>query len=136
MSIYKPLSDETLDAIAAAGFAVYMPTAGMQTYAFYTDGTRIAYLQRGYFGGFDLSSVHVPNRNSGTGFRIAEGLGLSDLTRDKLEQAFVTAPAGASTTDRASVVKWRDMEAFLASRGHVALHPVRAATPITTAQEA
>lgn len=125
MGRYSPIDDATLDEIAAAGYDVYMPSEGMQTYAFYTDGVRIGYIQRDYFGGWSISTVHVPNHETGTGFRVGE---MNAIIPEVLRDAFMHAPSWADSQDRASVVKWKDMDAFLASRNFVALAKVRDGT--------
>ena len=122
MGRYSPIDDATLDAIAAEGVKVYMPEKGMQTYLFYTDGTRIGYLQRGTFGGWSISTVHIPNRESGTGFGMGE---MDEFIPERLKDGFVHAPSWANKPERESVVKWKDMDEFLASRGTVSLKQVR-----------
>ncbi|TXH82287.1 MAG: hypothetical protein E6Q77_06565 [Rhizobium sp.] len=111
---YK-LSDETLDAIAAAGFDVYQnPDKRWQTYALFTDGTRIGYIQNDC-GRLHLSTVHIPCRECGTGFSLRDDP--FALTREGLERAFVTAPNWASGFDRAAVRKWPNLETYM--RGQI-----------------
>lgn len=120
MSRYSPIDDETLDAIANLGFAVYQPTTGQKTYLYYTDGTRIGYLQKGDFGGLSISTVHIPNRTTGTGFQATDAADPAlVLTRSELERGFMHAPSWASSDDRKATHKWADMAAFLKSRGNI-----------------
>ncbi len=124
----RDISSELIDTIAAQGFSVYLPTSGRKTYLFFTDGTRIGYLQTGDFGGLDLSTVHIPNKYSGIGFKITDDSdSISVPTREVLERAFWHAPSWASTADREATIKWRDMKTFLASRTTVPLELVREA---------
>ena len=63
MTRYSPIDADTLDAIAAAGFDVYQPVNGGKTYGYFTDGTRIGYIQRAaYFDCYETSTVHVPTK--------------------------------------------------------------------------
>lgn len=102
------------EAIKAMGYDVYTPQEPYwQTYAFYTDGKRIAYIECDRFGGYKTSTVHVPNKQSGTGFCVDE---CEPLSRELLERAFVHAPNWAKARDRASVVKYTDVGAFFASK--------------------
>lgn len=118
MSRYQPLAAEVLDAIAALGFDVYQnPQPQWRTYLFFTDGTRIGYLQRGDWGGLSLSTVHIPNRTTGTGYRMTDD---SEpplmLTRAALEKAFARGPHWAYASELQTVQKWANMAAFLKSR--------------------
>jgi hypothetical protein len=105
-----PLSVETLDAIAACGFDVFQnPDPKWRSYAFFTDGNHIGYLQHGRFGGLEISTVHIPNPRSGTGF----GMGpVERITRDALFEAFVRAPHWADRDSVAAVRKWPSVEAM------------------------
>lgn len=107
----RTLSDETLDTIAACGFDVFQnPESKWRSYAYFTDGKSIGYLQSGAFGGTcTISTVHIPNPASGTGFGMGE---VAHITREALSMAFVHAPHWA---DRASVVpvrKWPSIESM------------------------
>ncbi len=85
------------------------------SWIYYTDGTRIGYLQNGRLDGISLSTVHIPNTTTGTGFKLDECLGVIDLTAEKLATAFNHSPGWATGRDRDSVRKWRDFAAFKAS---------------------
>lgn len=112
---YYDLSAETLDAIAAAGFDVYQADKPQWlSYAFFTDGARIGYIQNDC-AGLHLSTVNIPCKECGTGFSLRDEP--ISLTREGLERAFIIAPYWASSTDRGAVRKWKDFEAF--QRGHV-----------------
>lgn len=108
------LTPETLDAIAAVGFSVYQsPDSHWRTYAFFTDGRNIGYLENNRLEGLRLSTVHVPNRDSGTGF----GMGpLATITREALSVAFAWAPDWAGQRDRDSVRKFPSVAAFMAGK--------------------
>ena len=94
-----------IEQVKRAGFKVYMrkPT---DTYLYFTDGSRIGYLQTER-GVYSLSSVHVPNSEAGTGFGIDDCMGTID--RASLERAFVIAPHWHRGETPA---KWKNWEAF------------------------
>ncbi len=95
-----------IEAVAAAGFAVYM-RAVTDTYLFFTDGTKIGYLQVGLGGGYSLSTVHIPNKSTGTGFGVADP---NVLDREALEKALIHTPHWVGRDAANTVRKYRDME--------------------------
>lgn len=98
-----------LEIIKAAGYRVFM-RPGADTYCYYTDGTLIGYAQWGR-NDVRVTSVHVPNRNCGTGFAISDTINAATLRAAMT----CTAPHWATGSDRASVKKYRDFDAFLKS---------------------
>lgn len=108
------ISADIIAAVSTAGFSVYMRNE-RDSWLYFTDGNRIGYLENSRGAGIKLVTVHIPNTTTGTGFGIADGLGVADLTRDKLSEALVTAPHWASSRDVASVSKWPNFEALKAS---------------------
>lgn len=101
-----------IDAVAAAGFDVYMRDL-KDTWLLFTDGQNIGYLQAPRGDGWSISTVHMPNSTTGTGFQIDRYLATFD--RASLARAFVHAPRWASGRDVASVRKYRDIEHYRAS---------------------
>lgn len=126
----REIEPEVLDAIAQLGFDVYQAVPAYQgmrrSYLFFTDGQHIGYLQTGEAGGLELSTVHIPNRTTGTGFKMGEA---KELTREVLETAFLNAPGWAYGRDRASVCKWPSVEAWLQSAPPLRYERVREAKP-------
>lgn len=106
-----PYRKEVLDRIRAAGFKVYMRVPARDTWALFTDGKRIGYVQWSRFDGIKLTTAHVPNRQTGTGFQVTL-IGPDPLSKGNLEAAFAHAPGWADSRDRESVVKWRDWDHF------------------------
>lgn len=97
-----------LDLIKAAGFRVFVRDQQRPTYCFFTDGTRIGYAQWSSMRD-SVSSVHKPNRLTGTGFAIAD-----EITVKSLNAAISChAPHWASDSERASVVKYADWNAYV-----------------------
>jgi hypothetical protein len=102
-----------IDAAAAAGFDVYMRDL-RDTWLIFTDPDtgRIGYLQAPRGDGYSLSTVHMPNTTTGTGFQVDRYL--SSFDRKSLQRAFLT-PDWASGRDRDSVRKYRDIEHYRAA---------------------
>lgn len=111
-----------IDAVAAAGFDVYMRDP-RDTYLLFTDGKNIGYLQDDRLAGYCISTVHMPNTTTGTGFQIERHV--SGFTPEMLRRAFATAPSWAAQREfrfpfygdvqYGSVRKYRDMEHYLCS---------------------
>lgn len=96
-----------INTIKAQGYRVFVRDDN-PTYCFFTDGTRIGYAQ---WGGYrqSVSSVHMPNKTTGTGFGVAD-----EITPTTLAAALNRPyPHWASAADRASVKKYADMDAYL-----------------------
>lgn len=120
------ITPRIIERIREAGFTAYMRDRD-DTYLYFTDGTRIGYLQNNRWSGLSLTTVHVPNTTTGTGFGVAEHLSEEDLTREVLERAFAFTPAWAPTRDLASRRKWKDFAEFQrSSTFNAAYKPVEA----------
>ena len=102
---------EIIQAITDAGFDVYMRDL-KDTYCDFTDGQNIGYLQEGRFGGVDLSTVHIPNRASGTGYSVEQDVDIARIDAEMLSRTF-EAPDWARNRDAAVTRKWPSLEAFL-----------------------
>ena len=99
-----------IERVQSCGFDVYMRDVS-DTYLFFTDGTNIGYLQHREMDGFSLSTVHIPNTTSGTGFVVARFM--ADITCRELAECFVRCPSDFMGQGLAkSVVKWRDWDHF------------------------
>jgi len=96
----SPEMQEMIDAIKAKGLAVYGPKE-LTTYVWFTDGTHIGYCQCSQYSRTTYTTVHMPNRISGTGFEA-----------DSVEEALSFAPSWVHTSDRNSVIKYLDFEHF------------------------
>lgn len=100
------ITQNILDLIKQAGFQVHMRHVN-DNWCYYTDGTQIGYLQQDRLGVVSISTVHKPNSITGTGFSMGATL---DLPR-----GFIHSPGWADSRDRASVVKFKDWDAFVKS---------------------
>lgn len=118
------LPTEALEAIEAAGFTAYMRNR-TDSWCLYTDGQRIAMLQRAFLAGYTISTVHKPNRTTGTGWQMFRGT--FDLTPDNLAAGFKDHPGGATTAERASIHKYAGIDDYRAeSRFNADYAPVSA----------
>lgn len=110
------LLTKTADMVKAAGmrvfYSVWKYTSGSTTYFHFTDGVNIGYCQEGYFGGIRFSTVHIPNKNCGTGFGLTDDPGIYSPTIEDAKKAFIKAPYWANYHDAAAVKKWANWEAF------------------------
>lgn len=101
---------ETIAKIQSLGFSVYMRKLA-DSYCIFTDGTRLGYFQENSgFGGFTMSSVHMPNQRTGTGFQVARHVDYFD--KRLLEECLATHCPNWSRGDEGTVKKYRDIEHY------------------------
>ncbi len=104
------MTNEYIDMMKAQGWKVYYrPAKGTfkGEYCYVTDGTNIAYAQWSD-GRPSVSTVHMPNRQTGTGFQFADR-----ITAETVSKAMSTlAPSWARQADVSSVHKYKNWEAF------------------------
>lgn len=96
--------------IRSCGYRVFVRASKSRIdseYCFYTDGTRIAYAQWADLRTM-VSSVHKPNRTTGTGFQVSGAI-TADTLRDALE---CHCPNWANRGDAKTVQKYADWDAF------------------------
>lgn len=92
---------------------------GNGTYGYFTDEKNIGYFEVTYFGYINLSSVHKPNRVTGSGFSAVSEVTITDINKSMCEECFALVPnAYNNPTDEEirSVVKWKDWDTF--EKGH------------------
>jgi hypothetical protein len=99
------MAPDTINTIKQAGFRVYMRNA-KDSHCYFTDGTRIGYFEEQRGGGYNLGTVHIPNRETGTGFQIERHCD-KPITKELLETAFVSKP---SWHYGATPQKWKSFE--------------------------
>lgn len=102
------MDQSVIDKVAAAGFDVWMRKPG-DTWLLFTDGKNIGYLQDDRPAGYCISTVHMPNRSTGTGFQIERHV--SDFSKKMLARAFAHCPDWARG-NAGSVKKYRDIEDY------------------------
>lgn len=106
----RAIDADTVVAIAASGFEVWRnKDERWRSYAYFTDGTRVGYAQRGTFDDLELSTVHIPSHAVGSGFKMDT---IDTVTRETLEPALAHAPQWAMSSDRLAVKKWPSFAAF------------------------
>ena len=99
------ITEAYVEMMKAEGWKVY--TRNNAKYCYVTDGTHIAYAQ--WSDGRDhVSSVHMPNRQTGTGFMIYDR-----ITPESIREAMnCHAASWATASDVLSVRKYKNWEAF------------------------
>lgn len=91
----------------------YIDYDGRGHYATVTDGSHFANIEKDHFHGYNVSTVHIANRKTGTGFRIAERVD-SEKAMEALRVALLTdTPFWAPESDRKSVKKFASIDAIL-----------------------
>lgn len=90
---------DLIDSIKAQGLQVFGPEK-LTPYAYFTDGTRIGYVQSARVAGISYSTVHKPCRECGTGFKV-----------DSAQEALAHSPAWAGGSASA-VRKYKDFAEF------------------------
>lgn len=83
----RSLPQEAVDFMLAHGFRVYMRNRA-DSYAIFEGAGGIGYVEFDPVAGYSVSTVHAPNRESGTGYQIARHV--SALTVPLLERAIRT----------------------------------------------
>lgn len=103
------MEQSIIDSVAAAGFDVWMRDP-KDSWMLFTDGKNIGYLQADRLVGYCISTVHMPNTTTGTGFQIERHI--ADFSSDMLARAFGVAPTWAGGREHDSVHKYRDIEHY------------------------
>lgn len=123
--------DEFADELEANGFRVHRGKPYSKRFGedpatawlhFEIDG-KIGYVQKDgwIYGGFEFTTVHKPNRTTGIGFRAFDS---GDLTIEKAKATCnMFAPVWATARDRKSVVKYANLDEFLADALALAVSP-------------
>lgn len=94
-----------IEMMKSQGWKVYKRTKG--EYCYCTDGTGICYVQWSD-GRPSVSTVHYPNKQSGTGFKFADR-----ITPETISEAMTTiAPGWARQGERFSVRKYKTWGEF------------------------
>ena len=99
------MENQFIEMMKAQGFRVFKRAEG--EYCYCTDGTSICYVQWSD-GRPSVSTVHVPNKQTGTGFQFAD-----TITPQTIREAMNSiAPFWASNGERSSVRKYKNWEDF------------------------
>lgn len=97
--------------LKAAGLTVFLPEDARSNYIHFGDDKNVGYCQYAAWEGFSFSTVHKPNRQTGTGFRVHGTIG--EPTVQHAKDTFVLAPYWASAADKASVVKYNGVRDYV-----------------------
>jgi len=104
------------DTLKDAGMKIYYTPGrdnGKATYFYFVEGDNIGYCQEAYFGGISFSTVHIGNKNSGTGFGLTGESGIYNPTIKDAREAFIKYPNWANKQDRESVKKYKNWEDYI-----------------------
>jgi hypothetical protein len=109
------MSPEIIKAVLGTGLKVYMRSV-KDSYLYFTDGTRVGYLQYNPVGGLQIGTVHKPNTRTGTGFMLGN---IPAINREELDKALVQFPFGFTPpltgAERDATVPFANMDKFLSS---------------------
>lgn len=105
-----------VDTIKGFGYKVYIhANKDIQgTYAYVTDGVNISYFQVGYCGGITFSTVHIPTKNYGDGFRLQTELRpLFTITEENILESFGNMrPEYTEFCGQEGIPRYSDFEDF------------------------
>ena len=104
-----PFMHYHIKTIIEQGFKVYMRKR-TDSWLYFVEGDKIGYLENNRLQGFTLTTVHIPNKDSGTGYAIGPTGGMLDA--DTLRRAFVIRPHWATGP---TPTKWKNIEALIKS---------------------
>lgn len=84
------------------------------TYCFIEDENgNVGYMQEGDFGGVRFSTVHRPNRITGTGFGLQNwDEAIYNVTKEDVIKSFMFAPDWANMQERQSVKKYKNFAEY------------------------
>ena len=108
------MEERIINAVIDAGFKVYMRDVN-DSWLIFADGKRLGYLQTARFRGISTSTVHIPNRDTGSGFQIDDDI--QEVSKKTLERALCHAPRWADGRQRESVKKWDGIEHYRKGSG-------------------
>jgi len=98
-----------VETLKQVGFTVFTSTKDYN-YIIFSKNKHVGYCQ--FDGYFSFSSRHKPNRRTGTGFSVHRDV--DTPTVQHAADTFVRGPHWASSADLQSVVKWKDINEYIA----------------------
>jgi hypothetical protein len=110
MKTTSELLENFLTTLKENGFNVYVPE-NPSTYAHFVKDNNIGYVQVGYFGGLEFSTVHKPCNRYGTGFGLNHDNGIIDPTIEDAEKAFACSPDWGNP----NVEKYKSWDEYISS---------------------
>ena len=115
----KEYFDAAARRIKELGFRVFVrehkPGENGSYWGYFSDGKSVGYFQLGWYFGICWSTVNAPgSKGVGTGFSCEdEGVEYTDLTAERLREAFQAVPYWYRLGKDDKVVKFRDLDEFL-----------------------
>ena len=117
MKTERELFLDVANSIKDMGYDVWVAKDEGWTYGYIVKHHHIGYFELG-LGGYDFATVHKPNAECGTGFRVAESV--ETITEKIVDRTFADAPFwGNNYAERGSVKKYRDFDEYLKLNSHV-----------------
>lgn len=108
--IINKLLFDLADRLYQMGYEVYLPVSNLPSYLYIVDGNKIAYAEVHSLGeGYNLTSVHKPCRDNGTGFNILTGVSLNKLINNIDNALNYSRPDWV----KISPLKWNDWNHFI-----------------------
>jgi hypothetical protein len=102
MNITKEMLLETVKTLKGWGFRVFI-NENNDCYCYISDGKQIGYIEIDRLGGYNFSTKHKENKQTGTGFAIARN---AVLTKENAEKCFAFAPDWVLGRDLHTVEKY------------------------------
>jgi len=93
--------NEIAEQLKTLGYRVFINPKNNE-YAFFSDGVKIGYVQECFGGEYSFSTVHKPDIQIGSAFRMTEG----PINKENTEKCFLLAPDWASSSDCSKVRKY------------------------------
>jgi hypothetical protein len=100
--------ESAVEQIKAAGYRIFMRNRA-DSYAIFGDDTGVAYVQFEPMAGYTVSTSHVPNKESGTGYQIERHV--PELTPEMLRRAVKTVVPSWHRHDKAPT-KYASVDAY------------------------
>lgn len=97
---------EFIEVLKKDGFQVLIPKEA-RDYCVFSKDNKIGYCQISFSGLLEFSTIHKPNRYTGTGYRIHSAI--TEPTTAHAKDAFVFAPNWANSKDVETIVKYKSL---------------------------
>lgn len=105
------MDHDIIRTVIGMGFDVYMRDPDKDTWLIFVDDGQLGMLQYRPMEGFTLSTMHVPNRHTGTGFQVARHV--PDINEAQMRECFQRGVPSWMPSSTPAPVKWRGIQDFL-----------------------
>ena len=122
MKTERELFLDVANSIKDMGYDVWVAKDEGWTYGYIVKHHHIGYFELG-LEGYHFATVHKPNAECGTGFRVAECV--ETITEKIVDRTFTDAPFwGNNYVERGSVKKYKDFDEYLKLNNHVKVEKI------------